>query len=391
MRSVTERLYHRDPAQLTFDAEVLAHGELEGRPTVVLARTAFYPEAGGQMADRGVLAGLSVLDVQADAEGRVHHALDGLLPKVGEVVAGSVDGARRRAFMALHTGQHIFSRALVDAAKAETVSSRLGETSCTVDVDRTALSDAALARALELTHAVIDDDLPVRAWFPDAAELASLPLRRKAKVDADVRVVAVGDFDFSPCGGTHCTRSGQVGLVEVFGVERYKGMLRITFDAGPRARATVVGESRTLRALGATLSCGPADVPTAVERVRSEVKDARTAMKALGDRAAEGIARELGAGTVAARLDAGDRELLRAVATRLCAVPDAVVALAVAEVDGLAVLVARGGAATTDCGAVLRRLAMRTGGKGGGRADRAEGKVPLDVDFVAIASEELGR
>jgi len=329
--------------------------------------------------------------VQADAEGRVHHALDGLLPKVGEVVAGSVDGARRRAFMALHTGQHIFSRALVDSAKAETVSSRLGETSCTVDVDRTALSDAALARALELTHAVIDDDLPVRAWFPDAAELASLPLRRKAKVDADVRVVAVGDFDFSPCGGTHCTRSGQVGLVEVFGVERYKGMLRITFDAGPRARATVVGESRTLRALGATLSCGPADVPTAVERVRSEVKDARTAMKALGDRAAEGIARELGAGTVAARLDAGDRELLRAVATRLCAVPDAVVALAVAEVDGLAVLVARGGAATTDCGAVLRRLAMRTGGKGGGRADRAEGKVPLDVDFVAIASEELGR
>jgi alanyl-tRNA synthetase len=383
---VTELLYHRDPLLLEFDATVVAHGAIGGRPSVVLDRTAFYPEAGGQMADRGRLAGAAIADVQV-ADGAVHHVLDGELPAVGASVHGTIDKPRRRAFMALHTAQHILSRALIEAARAETVSARLGETSCTVDLAVATLDDAALARAVDLTNAVIDDDVPIRAWFPDDAELATLPLRRESKVDANVRIVAVGDFDLSPCGGTHCTRSAQVALVEVLGVERYKGMMRVTFDAGPRARRLVSAQSSSLRAMAGAMSCGPSDVPGAVERLRGDLKDARVARRLLGERAAGAIAAELAAdatGRIVAVLDAGDRELLRAVAARLTERPEAVALLAVREGDGLAVLAARGSASSFDCGALVKRVAAAAGGKGGGRPERAEGKLPLGADWPAL-------
>src|SRR5262245_35936656 len=129
----SERLYYDDPLLSSFDARVVAHAELGGRPSVLLDRTAFYPESGGQMADRGQLAGAEVVDVQLDDLGELHHVLDGERPAIGALVTGSIDRKRRRVHMALHTGQHILSRALLEVAGAQTLSSRLGESACTID------------------------------------------------------------------------------------------------------------------------------------------------------------------------------------------------------------------------------------------------------------------
>ncbi|HVY46215.1 MAG TPA: alanyl-tRNA editing protein, partial [Minicystis sp.] len=291
----TTRLYFDDPLLLSFTARVTAHGTFGGAATVVLDRTAFYPEAGGQMADRGELGGLPIVDVQVDDAGVVHHRVDGALPPVGGEVAGSVDRARRRVHMALHTGQHMLSRALEDVARAATVSSRLGETACTIDVDVAALDERRVAEAEALVNAVVDDDVLVRAFFPDPAELASLPLRRTPKVTDNVRVVAIGDFDVSPCGGTHCLRTAQVGFVRVVGVERYKGKARVTFSAGRRARDAVVAEAAVLRGLGKQFTCGPDDVPLAVEKLRRELEGARHALGRARGKAADAIAEELSA------------------------------------------------------------------------------------------------
>src|SRR4051812_44429584 len=215
----TTLLYHRDPLLLSFDAKVAGvSGDV-----VILEETAFYPEAGGQMADRGVLAGRKIVDVQVDDAGVVQHKLEaGAAVSVGDIVHGDVDKARRKQFMALHTAQHMLSRALIDEAGAETVSARLGESVCTVDVDAPMVSDAKLAKAEALTNSVVDDDLPIRSWFPSADELRALPLRRQPKVSENVRVVEVKGFDVSPCGGTHCVTTAQIGLVRVTGVEKYK-------------------------------------------------------------------------------------------------------------------------------------------------------------------------
>src|SRR5262245_53586343 len=152
---MTPRLYFDDPFLLTFRAQVVAHGTFQGKPAVVLDRTAFYPEAGGQMADHGILAGARVLDVQVDDAGIVHHLVEGALPPVDDAIEGEVDRPRRRLHMALHTGQHMLSRALADVAKANTVSARLGETECTIDVDRSTLEDREVSEAEDRVNGII--------------------------------------------------------------------------------------------------------------------------------------------------------------------------------------------------------------------------------------------
>ncbi len=264
---MTERLYLNDSWLREFDALVVAHGEYAGRASLLLERSAFYPESGGQMATRGQLAGMAVCDVQQDSEGRVHHLLDGELPTVGERIKGRIDGSRRRVHMAQHTGQHLLSRALLEVAKADTLSSRLGETACTLDIPQAKLADGLLARAEALVNAVIDDDIEVETLYPNADQLAQLKLRRAAKVEDNIRIIKVGDFDVTPCGGTHCTRSSQVGLLAITNTERHKGGLRLSFVAGQRARKRLTRDSAALLQLSKRLSCGPTAVGAAVAKI----------------------------------------------------------------------------------------------------------------------------
>ncbi len=384
--AATRRLYWDDALALGFRARVAAHSRWGERDAVVLESTAFYPEAGGQLADRGQLAGRPVVDVGLDDAGVIHHVLEGERPAVGDEVAGEVDRARRRLHMALHTGQHLLSRALVEVARADTVSARLGEHGCTVDVDVAALGERALADAEALVHAVIDDDVAVRAFFPTPEELARLPLRREPKVDADVRVIDIGGFDLSPCGGTHCTRSGQVGLVRVTGSERYKGKQRIFFDAGQRARLVTAGHDDALRALAVSFAVAAGDVPAAVERLRGEVKASSAAARALKERLAEALAAGLAGDRVVMTFDeAGfDVELLRAVAKRVVARDGAVALLAARVPGGVDVVVSRGAGSTFDCGAFVKRVATACGGRGGGRPQHAEGRLPEGADWAAL-------
>jgi alanyl-tRNA synthetase len=298
--------------------------------------------------------------------------------------------------MALHTGQHMLSRALADVARAGTVSSRLGESGCTIDVDRDALDERRVAEAEDLVNAVVDDDAPVRAFFPTEAELAALPLRRPPKVTEHIRIVQIGDFDFTPCGGTHCARTAQVGLVRVNGLERYKGKARVTFSAGPRARRELWDETAVLRDLGRAFTCGPRDVPGGVEKLRRELSGAREALGHARGRLADAAAAELSAAVDAspdhravAVLDDTGVELLRRIAARVTARPDAVAFLAGRVEGGLAVMVSRGSGSSFDCGAFLKRAAAAAGGRGGGRAEHAEGRLPEAADWPAIVAATL--
>ncbi|GEN11058.1 alanyl-tRNA synthetase [Myxococcus fulvus] len=392
----TERLYYADPFLHRFTARVVGHGAWNGAPSVVLDRTAFYPEAGGQMGDQGVLGGLPVRDVQVDDAGTVHHLVEGGLPAPGEALEGVVDSERRRVHMSLHTGQHMLSRALLDIAGAATVSSRLGAT-CTIDTDQDTLDEQLVAKAEAHVNAIIDADLPIRAFFPTPEELAALPLRRAPKVTDNIRVIQVGDFDVSPCGGTHCTRTGQVGMVRVLGVERYKGKGRVLFSAGPRARRELWEEAGVLRAMSRTFTCGPAEVPTVVEKLRRELTEAREALGAARARLAEQTAVELAQALeasadkqVVAVLDGAGPEQLRAVAARLTSRPEAVVFLAGRAPEGLAVLIARGSASAFGCGAFLKRAAEAAGGRGGGRPEHAEGRLPASTDWAALVASLRG-
>ncbi len=394
----TEKLYWQDPFLVAFVAEGARAARLGDRSSIVLSRTAFYPEGGGQLADTGTLdAGgiaIRVVDVQIDDAGEIYHIVEEPLPMdvVASPVRGAVDGARRRDHMAQHTAQHMLSRALVDVVHAETVSARLGATSCTIDVDSRALSDRGLTEVEDLVNAVIRDDVPVRSLYPDAAELQTMKLRRAPKVTSGIRVIDIEGFDLTPCGGTHCTRTGQIGAVSISGTESYKGKVRVSFHAAGRALRDSRSKANVLGALAAELTCGPLDVPAAVNKIRGELKAKLDLLSSsrgelvslLSERVlAEHPASPDGTTRIVLVRPRDDLAMLRTLAGRLAERPDVVAFCASPDGDTgeQIVVVQRGSSATFDCGAWLKATAQKHGGRGGGRPERAEGRLPRAVDI----------
>ncbi|HEX2690114.1 MAG TPA: DHHA1 domain-containing protein [Kofleriaceae bacterium] len=387
---MTRRLYHDDAYLRRFDAGVIAIATYKAKPAIVLDQTAFYPEAGGQLGDHGQLGGATVVDTQELDDGTIVHVISGEPPAVGTRVTGELDWPRRRQHMAQHTAQHLLSGTLLDRAQAPTVSARLGENTLTIDVARDRIPDGELARAEDLANDIIDDDLAIRAWFPSPDELATLKLRRDPKVDARIRVVAIGEFDFSPCGGTHCARTSQLGAVHITGAERYKGMTRVTFNAARRGRAELFSRDHVLRALAGQFSCGPAEVPAAIDKLRRDAEAAGSEIAQLRSRLASAVIAQLpGTARVIAALP-GDAELLRSVAAKLVAAGrDAI--LCAPEDGGATVVLMRASGSTLDCGALWKQLAAKLGGRGGGRADRADGRLTTAMtDWPATVAELLG-
>ncbi|MBR59227.1 MAG: alanyl-tRNA editing protein [Myxococcales bacterium] len=395
---MTERLYYADSLLLDFDAQVVGHGEWDGHHSVILNRTAFYPESGGQLGDRGSLGGLEILDVQADANGQIHHLVAGELPEVGTQLSGEIEATRRRQHMALHTGQHMLSRALLDVANAPTVSSRLGEHNCTVDVSVEELSEEKAWEACSLVNEVISEDRAIRAYVPDPAVLASLPLRRDPKVENEIRVVDVDGFDMSPCGGTHCLSTAQVGLVYVRSVERNKGGARVNFSAGQRARLETSLDGHRLKALSDRFSCGPEGVKDAIENMQSALKEANARANQMQKLyAASYVERLLQTCGETARLVASipgaDPALLKQLSQQVVAKRSDAVVLLAGVVDGNRnVLIARGENSDFDCGRIMKILGEQNNGRGGGRPELAQGRIPTGGswdDLVQAALEAL--
>ena len=247
----TERLYYADAYLREFDATVVAHGGVGGRPAVALDRSAFYPEGGGQPGDTGALDACAVADTQAEGE-LVWHILarpeDLAALPVGVPVAGRIDWARRFDHMQQHCGQHILTAAFIAAAGLPTISFHLGAASVTIDLDTPELTPAQARAAEELANAVVWEDRPVTARFVGAEELARLPLRKAPTVAGPVRVVSVEGFDHSACGGTHPRSTGGGGLIPGPRGPRPRGgpagelPLGGRGPAGTVVRATIAGE-----------------------------------------------------------------------------------------------------------------------------------------------------
>lgn len=409
---VTEKLFLCDSLFTRFEARLLSVAQCGGAPSLVLDRTAFYPEAGGQLGDRGALSirgrGVEVADVQIDEAGTIHHVLGGPLDEagiaalrgsIGAEIVGEVDVARRRDHMSQHTGQHMLSSALAELG-AETVSSRLGSELSTIDVGVPTLEPSRLEEAETMVNALVLEDRAVIVHFPSPETLAAMPLRRPPKVTTDVRVIEVEGFDFSPCGGTHCARTGQVGPVRIVGTERYKGGVRVSFLAGQRALSDARAKEAVLRDLARSFTCGVAAVPAAVAKLRADLEERTRRLAAAKQELIELLVSALHAANppgdgptrVVVMRERDDLAGLRALVAGLARRED-VIALAATRDEAtseLLVAVERGKAAGAfDAGRWLKVMTAQHAGRGGGRPERAEGRLAGGVDWSAIAREEV--
>jgi len=400
----TQRLYYADSYLTEFDAAVIAHGGLGGRPAVALDRTAFYPEGGGQPPDHGTLDGLAVTDVQAEGE-LVWHALaapDALeaLP-VGAHVRGAIDWARRYDHMQQHCGQHILTAAFIAACGLHTVSFHLGDERVTIDLDTPELSEAQARAAEDLANALVCEGRPVTARFVEPEELAHLPLRKPPSVSANVRVVAVQGFDYSACGGTHPHASGGVGMITVLRWQRQRGLVRVEFACGGRALRAVRRLAAAAGGAAAALSVGVDELAAAAERLlatqRAQAKEIEELRAELDAREAERLylsAEAVGVARVAlATLRGAGPERLRALAQAVAARPGGV-ALLGAPGERAHLVAACAPDSGLDARALLGAGLPLVGGRGGGTPRLAQGGGPdvagLDAALAAMDAAARG-
>jgi alanyl-tRNA synthetase len=182
--------------------------------------------------------------------------------------------------MQQHTGQHILSQAFLRAAEAETVSFHLGGDHSTIDVKNSGLKPGDIEKAEVIAHRIVWENRPVKALMIDKAEADSLPLRKIPDVDDEqLRVIEVKDFDLTACGGTHVSRTGEIGLIKVIRLERRKDELRVEFLCGRRALIDYRQKNRIVNQLANELTTGYSDIEDSVIRMRDEVKQSRRLLK----------------------------------------------------------------------------------------------------------------
>ena len=159
------RLYYDDAYTVEFTARITAQYEIEGRPAVVLDRTFFYPESGGQPPDRGWLNETAVSNVTLHPTYGLLHWLDAPLPPTTDEVNGRINWPRRFDHMQQHTGQHILSQAFIQTANAETVGFHLTDDNLTIDLSHNNLSPADINAAETLANQIVWQNRPIRSRF----------------------------------------------------------------------------------------------------------------------------------------------------------------------------------------------------------------------------------
>ena len=383
---ITERLYYDNAYLKEFDGEVI---EIRSNGWAALNRSAFYPTSGGQPFDTGTwtIGGrdLCVTDVEVE-DGVVWHKLDGPV-SVGERVHGKIDWERRFDHMQQHAGDHMLAGAAWQMFGGVTIGLHLGRENSTIDMTlpdgRTHLTPQEIETLEDTVNRRVQQDDPIHCWFPSPDELETLPARKKPTVKEHVRMVAMGDYEMVPCGGTHPATTGQIGPVKILSCTPSRGNMRLCFVAGMRAVRLF---RKAYQCAGEMTSAVSADFDGALDALTREREAALAQRKDLKDRLTLAALDVLKAGRkghlYAAHLSFADHDTLLKAASELTKEPDAIVLLSCPREEGRMLVFARGRDAKPDMAWLLRA----TGARGGGKPDMAQGSA-ADGDAIEKAKE----
>lgn len=261
---MTEKLYEKDAYIKEFTAQVLDCILDSDCYKIVLNKTAFFPEGGGQAADIGVLGEAKVFDVQI-IDNIIYHYTDAPID-VGSTLKGKIDFDRRFNFMQNHTGEHIVSGIANKLFGINNIGFHLGEELVTVDFDKE-LTREQLNQIELLANKKVWQNLPVKAYYPSEEELKNTEYRSKKELDGAVRLVEIKDTDICACCAPHVEFTGEIGIIKLLDTERMRGGIRIVLKCGAFALRDYQNKFENISSISAMLSSKQENTAEAVQKL----------------------------------------------------------------------------------------------------------------------------
>lgn len=267
---MTEKLYDLDSYIKEFTATVLECDERDGGYKILLNKTAFFPEGGGQPSDIGFLDDIEVFDVKEKGD-KIYHYTDKPFEKDKEV-KGKINFERRFDFMQQHSAEHIASGIANKLFDCENVGFHLSEDIVTFDFDKM-LSREQINEIEILCNKAVFENNSIKAYYPNKDELKELEYRSKKELDGAIRIVEIENADICACCAPHVNKTGEIGLIKLLGTEKLRGGIRIELKAGNRALTDYNERYEETRKIGEMLAVKYNETAEAVERLNKTLSE----------------------------------------------------------------------------------------------------------------------
>ena len=274
----TIKLYENDSYIKEFSATVISCDKTDGGFLVVLDKTAFFPEGGGQDADKGVINDIDVLDVQIKDD-IIYHKLEKAF-EIGSTVDCKIDWDTRFSRMQNHTGEHIVSGVIHRTFGYNNVGFHMNDTLVTFDVDGP-LTDDDIKLVEKKANEAIYANNSIKAIYPIPEELPNYDYRSKLDITEGVRLIEIENTDLCACCAPHVARTGEVGIIKITSYIPYKKGTRIEMICGALALNDYANLHNTNKQIMSMLSAKRFETPNAVERIQTELTNARAESRKL--------------------------------------------------------------------------------------------------------------
>lgn len=266
----TIKLYDNDSYIKSFTATVLQCKKNDNKYQVVLDKTAFFPEGGGQLSDTGIIGDAKVYDVQIEND-IIYHYCDTPL-KENRQYKAEINFQERFDKMQQHSGEHIVSGIIHKKFGFRNVGFHLGNNFITMDFDGE-LNNEQLLEIELLANKAITDNVSFYAEYPDIDKLKTINYRSKGDIDGEIRLVFVDGIDICACCAPHVNKSGEIGVIKFLHHEKNKGGIRIYAKCGMRAIKDIQTKYSNNSKISALLCAKADETAEAVENLISEIRD----------------------------------------------------------------------------------------------------------------------
>lgn len=268
---MTRRLYYEDSFIKEFDALVISCENAGSGYKIILDKTGFFPEGGGQRADTGFIDNIRVFDVQ-ESDSEVCHFTDKPVT-VGKNCKCCIDWEQRFRRMQNHSGEHIVSGIVHKKYGYDNVGFHMGAEDITIDFNGY-LNHDQLIEIEQLANIAVSENVPITTIFPKPDELGKYNYRSKLELTENVRLVKISGYDLCACCAPHVNTSAQIGMIRIFDSIRHKSGVRVHLLCGLDALDDYIEKSRNVEAISTMLSAKQNETAKAVERLKKEKESA---------------------------------------------------------------------------------------------------------------------